>query len=146
MDQKTRELVIGFLSIALGVLVHILVLTTKMPPGAAMFPRLGATAIIVLGALQAAAGMTLPSQKKDGAKSESLLMLGKVVGIIILHIVLLKYFGFIISNLFLISSLIYIAGYKKYLNIALITVGVTAFLFLVFSKLLGISLPAGTLF
>lgn len=88
---------------------------------------------------------TEAERKKREIPRDELLMLLAVFGIILVYIFLLELIGFVIMTILFIFFTTWFLGYKKLISNLAVSVTFSLVIYLLFSYLLQINLPAGIL-
>ena len=121
---------------------------TAMGPG--VWPIILSAIMILLSAVQIL--QTAFNKKEPGHaepvefKSPGMKRIYIAAGLIAVFCALLRLFGFYLSMVFLLSTVMYLLGERNKVKIAAITAGILAFIFVVFVLLLDLKMPAGMLF
>jgi len=148
--MKKPDIVAGAIGAAIG--AYVLVEGAKMPPdhimkiGPAFFPSMLSILLIAFSILLGVSGAL--SKEEGGFEKIDFRGFGIWRAVISLGIsgayaLVLKSLGFIPASILFIAGLMVLLGSRKPLVIALVSLGSTAGVYLVFSTLLAISLPVG---
>ena len=126
--------------------------------GSGVWPSMLAYAMIVLAAVLALATLISSlKEKKSGAgeneesrhpidfKSKGMKRVYILLGIFVVFAILLKYFGFYISLVFLIPATMVLLGERRPMTIIVMTAAILVFVYLVFVLMLNLRLPKGSL-
>ncbi len=113
-------------------------------PGPGFFPKLLSGLLLIFCAILFYNNFKEEPNKKDEHSQKNLKSYISM-GITLIYILALDYFGFIICTIPFIATLIYLFNYKKLLHIAIISIAITCIIYYLFSVLLGVPLPTGTL-
>ena len=138
------------LGIALGVYIFSVASTfpanmSATDPGAAYFPKLLAFLLIGLCVILM---VTTALKKGEGEKldfPEQVWHLIVAFAGLLVYCLLFKPLGFILDTVWFIFGLQYVLKNRNWLFMALVAVGTTAVIYIVFSMLLYVNLPAGVL-
>ena len=123
--------------------------------GAGFFPRIIFGALAILSFVLVLQSIFIHFVKKNGEEKKEVFSFGKYKYVIIafvfffLFVLALKYFGFVIASLFFLPSLMWILGPKtraSLVRISLTSIGMSAIIYLSFTKLLQVFLPSGSFF
>ncbi|QAT48743.1 tripartite tricarboxylate transporter TctB family protein [Caproiciproducens sp. NJN-50] len=148
----TKNKVTGLSCAAAGIILTILSMqfSSKIQlnePGPSLFPLIGSVGLIVCGA-----GIFLEKQKDSQPflNREGWIRVGSLFGVMLLYVVLIKLLGFMVPMpLFLFVMIMILAKREKrpkaYMA-AVVSVLVSAAIYYVFTQLLKVELPAGSLF
>ena len=142
MHKKVIDSAVLALFLLMAVLLYI---STAKYPGiaqttSAYYVKFLAIFIGVLSAVQLAWGLYSSAQGKLHIADNLPRFLG-LLGSLIVFGAVFEHLGFFISALIFIPVVSLILGYRNHTIIALTTLGVLAFVYLVFVKLLSVSLP-----
>lgn len=150
------EYVFGALVVALGVWALVGAFTIRIPAGS----RVGPTAFpIFVGALLVVAGIAVligvargrlgtpeGSEDLDPNARTDWLTIAKIVGLVLAQLLLIDLIGWVPSATLLFGGVAWVLGAKRWWLAALIGLGLSFVVQIVFGELLGLSLPAGPLF
>lgn len=121
-----------------------------MPGDAVVFPRIASSILTVLGVLLIGSNLRsnrVASKAKERAMSVSDLKNPAIALLIVIAYVLgIKNIGFYASTLVVLPVFMRFLGIRSLKRILLITLVVSAIVYLIFSVQLGVLLPAGILF
>ena len=121
---------------------------TAMGPG--VWPMILSAVMIILAIVQIVQNLlnkTGESQEEPiDFKSSSMKRIYITAALVVVFAVLLKLLGFYISMAFLLVTVMLLLGEKRPVRLAAITVGLLAFIYVVFVLLLKLNMPAGLLF
>ncbi|MBQ2989813.1 MAG: tripartite tricarboxylate transporter TctB family protein [Clostridia bacterium] len=144
------ELVIGLACIALGVAVFIMagdLQKVKLGIGPAGFPKFISVVLMILGAVQTimavSAGVEAP---KFNIEKKAASLFAAAVAVIVLYVSLVSTVGFIILTPFLMVAMMWLFGERHFVKMAVIAVVTTVLVWLLFTEVFMIFLPAGRLF
>lgn len=149
---KKPDIISGLLGILFG--VYILVAASKFPEdvvmriGPAFFPSVLAVLLILFSSLLlcfALMGKSKGPVEKFNFKDPGTQRAGIALLTTIVYSVLLNVGGFIVTTILYLFGLMFLLKKRDYLNMALISIGVTLGVFIIFEKFLHISLPLGLL-
>lgn len=150
--MKKANIVTGCIFIALG--GYVLFTTAGYPqnlsaydPGAAYFPGFAAwlvialsAALIVMSVMGKGADVDQPFVLTPSPKQ-----LGIGLGLFVLYCILLPGLGFIIDTIWFCFACMYLLQNRKYLQMALVSIGIGIGIYVLFAMVLGAKLPAGLL-
>lgn len=156
--QGTRknqgEIAFAFLFILIGVggiigarSIQVSELETGMGPRA--FPYLVSAALLLVGvglviqALRGQGGELEEGEDVDASAKLDWATIGKIVGFVILHVLLLEYIGWPLASTVLFGGCAWALGAKPWWRAVLIGFVVGLVIQFLFGGLLGVSLPAG---
>lgn len=142
----TSTIAISMFFIALGLAV--LVLSENLSHSAfigneaAMIPRLWAGILIPIALLLIYRAYTgQEEQPEDGGRLDKVIA---VAAVLIVMVFLMKYLGYFICSAIFVFACMYILDYRKYLTMTALSLAWVAFSYLIFYKLLWVTLPIGT--
>lgn len=146
------NIISAVIGIAVGVTA--ILLTTgfrqfvNVPIGPEVFPRIMATGLIVCSV--ALLIFNLVKKDTDAApplspRDHGIQRMLIVVGLVLAYYLLLEIVGYLILSPILLFLSMLVMGYRKYRNMVIISLSVTAAVFLLFWQLLVIELPNGFL-
>lgn len=120
----------------------------NVPVGPEFFPRALAAALFICCALLLLTNIKHTQQNKEKAPTLSLLnkdMQKAVLALllILVYALLWNITGFLIATPLALFAMTWLLGKRNYITMALVAVGATAVIFLVFKLLLGIEMPLG---
>jgi putative tricarboxylic transport membrane protein len=133
-------------------------------PGPGFFPELMAIAGVVVGlAICGRALVTLRAQRRNAAPADAgrsrvpsasaqpetagdWLRLALLLGVSVAYVVALRPAGFMAASALFLALSLLILGERRILILLLVPAGLTAGVLFIFTSLLGLRLPAGTLF
>ena len=148
--KNFSELVIGVACIALGVAVYIAangLQKVKLGIGPGGFPRFVAAVLVILGVVQTvialANGVNAPKVKVD--KRAAGLFAAAVI-LAFAYVFLLEKLGFLLLTPILLIAYMYLFGERSVLKMAAIAIITTVCIWLLFTKVFMIFLPAGRIF
>lgn len=140
----TIGLSIGF--IALGAFV--LVLSENLSHSAfigneaAMIPRLWAGILIPIGLLLIYRAVTGHEEEpEEGGRLDKVVA---VAAVLVVMVFLMKYLGYFICSAIFVFACMYILDYRRYLTMTALSLAWVAFSYLLFYRLLWVTLPIGT--
>lgn len=148
-----KELFFPLIFIILGIIVFLE--SNNFPKTAAFFPRLLAVTIILLSLFLILKTLkkvpfekSISSSKKEQitTKEENIKIVFILLIGLIVYTFIIKYFGYLISTVFLIYYTIFFLKYEKKKNIVGISVIIGVMLFLIFKYLFKTPLPQGSIF
>ncbi len=144
------ELVIGLACIALGIAVFIAagkLQQVRLGIGPAGFPKFIAVVLGILGLAQTAMalGSGVEAPKFDVDKRAASLFIA-AVAIAVVYVMLVSTVGFIIMTPLLLIGMMYLFGERSIVRMLIIALVTTACIWLLFTKVFMIFLPAGRLF
>ncbi len=152
MTAQTSNLICAFVGIAVGAVA--IGITTgfkqfvNVPVGPEVFPRIMAAGLI----LCSIALIIFNLVKKDTEKAPPLSLRDHgirrmliIAGIVLVYYLLLETVGYLILSPLLLFFSMFVMDYRNYRNMAIISVSVTAAVFLLFWQVLVIELPLGFL-
>ena len=152
MKKKCQfsDLMIGISCVGLGVAVVIMangLQKVKLGIGPGGFPRFIGFVLILLGAIQLIKvvknGLEKPAVHIE--RKQLLLFLASVAACFA-YVMVVQWLGFLISTILLLYGMMLLYGNKRYVLCAVITVVFTVAVWLLFTKVFLIFLPAGKLF
>ena len=151
------DLVSGILSILLGSLTMRLSFGFQIKASdrvgggidAALYPRLISTAVIILGLVLLVQGvqarLTAPASRGTASADKSLFVLLALYTTLVIFTLVLNSIGYFIASLVLIAVVMVLLGERRALVIAVVSVAVTAGIFIAFRHGFNIVLPEGLL-
>lgn len=86
------------------------------------------------------------AQRKKAVAKSTVISIAVCCGAMVLYIIAIRYIGYILSTLLFIGGVLYFLRIRKFWIIAATSVGVTAFLYIMFNYVLMVTLPVGSLF
>lgn len=148
--MKKANCILGVFGIGLGVYIYSVASTfpanmSATDPGAAYFPKMLAILLIAL-----CLGLIVSTllNKGEGEKLDipphAWHLLIAFVGLLV-YCLLFKKLGFILDTLWFVFGMQYLLKSRKWLQMAIISIATTAIIYVVFSMLLYVNLPAGVL-
>lgn len=81
------------------------------------------------------------SEKEDNITNQGLL--SKLIAACFIYAIAMNYAGFLISTLFYIAIVLFLLGLRNKRSLTILSLGITAMLFIIFVKILQISVPRG---
>ena len=150
--KKTRfaDLVVGVLFIVLGIAVYIgasRLQTVKLGIGPGGFPRFISVFMEILGVCMTVSvlkdGMPRPEFKIE---AKSLIPLLASIALCIVYVSVVSTVGFVLCTPVLLFAMMLLFGSRKYLQCIIISIVTTAVIWLLFTKVFMIFLPACRLF
>ncbi|MDD7445634.1 MAG: tripartite tricarboxylate transporter TctB family protein [Clostridiales bacterium] len=148
--KNFSELVIGVACIALGVAVYIAsngLQKVKLGIGPGGFPRFVAAALVILGVVQTVIalvnGVNAPKVKVDKHAAG---MFAAAVILAFAYVLLVEKLGFLLLTPILLIAYMYLFGERSVLKMAIIAIITTVCIWLLFTKVFMIFLPAGRIF
>lgn len=123
-------------------------------PGPGFFPELAAIVGILVGTaicVRAVIALRARAARGDGGapqpetRGDILRFIG-VLGVSTVYLMTLKPLGFLIASALLLAANLLILGERRVLVLLLVPTALTGVVLLIFTTLLGLRLPAGTLF
>jgi len=147
---KKSDLILGICSIVFGIII--ILATGKMNSTVASFPKLSAYLLICLGILLLVSCLFALRRNKFTDTKEQKTNMGSYRNVIIILIIFLCYvvtleiLGYIIPTFFLMTSIIYIVGYKNIRINVITSLCMTIALFVVFKFLFQVHFPNGIFF
>ncbi|GKV64833.1 MULTISPECIES: tripartite tricarboxylate transporter TctB family protein [unclassified Sporosarcina] len=147
--MKIPHIVSGIISICLGSLFYYLTLDFPEPnaadTGAAFLPRIYCGLLILFGVILLIQG--LRDRTKETAKGFQTVKYALITMVIVLmYILIIPYIGFYIATVFTIFGLLFFSKVRKTITLVSVPIGAVLFIFLVFEKLLKVTIPLGSLF
>ena len=144
------ELVIGLACIVLGVVVYIAagnLQTVRLGIGPAGFPKFIAIVLALLGLAQTATALScgVEAPKFDVDKRAASLF-AAAVAMSVAYVMLVTQIGFIILTPLLLIGMMYLFGERNIMKMAVIAIITTICVWLLFTEVFLIFLPAGRLF
>ena len=152
MIARTSNLLCAFVGIAIGVIA--IWITTgfrqfvNVPVGPEVFPRIMATglilcsiALVIFNLVKKDTDPAPPLSLRDHGMRRMLIIAGSVL----VYYLLLETIGYLILSPLLLFFAMYVMDYRKYRNMAIISLSVTIAVFLLFWQVLVIELPPGLL-
>ena len=144
------ELIIGLGCIALGVAVFIMagdLQTVRLGIGPAGFPKFIAVVLGILGLAQTAMALSsgVEAPKFNVDKKAATLFIAAVAAVVV-YVMLVTTVGFVLLTPILMVVMMYLFGERHFGKMALIAVVTTAVVWLLFTEVFMIFLPAGRLF
>lgn len=122
-------------------------------PGPGFFPELAAVAGMIVGALICARALWSLRNKRSAsgptatpALAADWLRLLALIAACTGYVAAMRPVGFVISSILFLGMSLVILGERRLLVLALLPVGLTAGVLIIFTYLLGLRLPPGTLF
>lgn len=153
--MKRADIIAGSLGIALA--VYVLIVTASFPEdqvvrvGPAFFPRMLAIGLLAFSLLLiVSAFFKNYTEKRDGSrlslKDKGIQRAAIALVATILYCLGFEYFGFFTCSIVYLLFLMFLLKDRKYLQMVLTSVIVTAAVFVIFRTFLNITLPLGTLY
>ncbi len=137
---------------AFGALVILLSNDPEMPEMTASFPRKLGVLLILLSILLLVFSLVGKKNQKNGnggkkAEGDKPMRLPVLYCMILMLIycLIIEIIGYIASTIFLVAGTIYVLGNRNLVVIFSVALGITFFIFVMFSKLFAIALPTGSL-
>lgn len=115
--------------------------THALPGGHKMFPYMSILAILLGGVVLWFDGFRKPAQEKEKAENQDYAGFWVSVATWAVYAVMVTYIGYIVSTFIILVFLLRYYGLKSWIKTALITVGVTAFIYIVFVMVMKIPFP-----
>lgn len=144
------ELVIGVVCMVLGIAVYIMageLQTVRLGIGPAGFPRFIAVLLVVLGVVQTAmtlkAGVNAPTFNAE--KRAACLFISAIV-MCVVYVMLVSTVGFVLLTPLLMIGMMFLFGERNIKTMLIISIVTTACVWLLFTEVFMIFLPAGRLF
>lgn len=113
-------------------------------PGPAFMPRIYCGLLILFGLIVFIQGILDKSKKEEKEKTFRYAIAS--MGIVLLYIIVMPIIGFNISTLFLVFFLLLFSKVRSKIILISVPIGTVLFIFIVFVKLLKVSIPTGLLF
>ena len=113
-------------------------------PGPAFMPRIYCGLLILFGLIVFIRGILDKNKKEEQEKTFRYAIAS--MGIVLLYIIAMPIVGFNISTLFLVFSLLLFSKVRSKITLISIPIGTVLFIYIVFVKLLKVSIPVGSLF
>lgn len=149
-DTRVADFGAGLAFAVLGAIVIYLAADLQSMPrgiGPGGYPRVVGAMMIALGLVQVGRVLSagLPSLSLSVNPRPVALVAATLVGAFV-YVYAVRYIGFVILTPVLLYFLLMLYGYKKYLRAAVISIGVSTVVYVVFAKIFMIFLPQFTLF
>lgn len=152
MIAQTSNIICGVVGIAIGGVAIWMTAGFRqfvnVPVGPEVFPRIMAIGLIICSV----AMMIINLVKKDTEQAPTLSLRDKgiqrmliIAGLVLVYYLLLETVGYLILSPILLFLSMLVMGYRKYVNMIIISVSVTGAVFLLFWQVLVIDLPNGLL-
>jgi len=148
--MKKANCILGVLGIGLGIYIFAEASTfpanmSATDPGAAYFPKMLAILLIAL-----CLGLIVSSllEKSKGEKLDIPPQAWHLIiafGGLLVYCLLFKPLGFILDTLWFVFGMQYLLKERNWIKMAIVSVATTAIIYVVFSMLLYVNLPAGVL-
>lgn len=141
---STIALSMGFIALGLTVLVLSDNLSHSAFIGneAAMIPRLWAGILIPVALFLIFRALTGQEElPEEGGRLDKVIA---VAAVLMVMVFLMKYLGYFICSAIFVFACMYILDYRKYLTMTVLSLAWVAFSYLIFYKLLWVTLPIGT--
>jgi len=113
-------------------------------PGPAFMPRIYCGLLILFGLIIFIQGILDKSKKEE--KENTFRYAFASMGIVLLYIIVMPFIGFNISTFFLVLILLLFSKVRSKVILISIPIGTVLFIFIIFEKLLKVSIPTGSLF
>ena len=144
------ELVIGLGCIALGVAVFIMagdLQKVRLGIGPAGFPKFISVVLGILGLVQTVMALSsgVEAPKFDADKKAATLFIAAVAAVVV-NVMLVTTVGFVLLTPILMVVMMYLFGERHFGKMAVIAIVTTAIVWLLFTEVFMIFLPAGRLF
>lgn len=142
-----QDMIAGLIVLAIALFAF--AFTFEMPGSAPLFPRIASSILFLLGLVLVVTSYTgirrgRPTDRKPVLASvfynPALTLL-----IVIAYIIGMRLLGFYVSSLLMIAGMMYFLGARSVKSIILVTVIVTAVVYLIFTVQLRVPLPRGLL-
>ena len=156
MKKKATAQLSNIISAVIGIAVGTaaILMTTgfrqfvNVPVGPEVFPRIMATglivcsvALLIFNLIKKDTDQAPPLSLRDHGIQRMLI----IVGLVIAYYLLLEIVGYLILSPILLFVSMLVMGYRKYRNMIIVSISVTAVVFLLFWQMLTIDLPNGFL-
>lgn len=82
---------------------------------------------------------------KNKSITKELKMALKAMGLVLLYLLVIPYLGFYIATLFIVVIFLWVCGVRQVLQMILLPLGLTLFVFILFNQMLNIPIPSGML-
>lgn len=147
--HKTRiqDLVIGIITVALGVFLWIQTVVEKMEPQSESFSRFVLGIFILLGVILIV--ISLINAKKPAGKEVTLKEFVNpmiMFAIIVVYVLMLNVLGFFPATLLFMPAAMIYMGYKRPIPMICVTIGMNLFIWVLFVYSLKVRLPRGASF
>jgi len=143
--MQSKDMGLGAVAIVFG--TWMLYVAGQLKAGAAFWPKIVASGIIVLGIIIFIYGglaykkaRSQSNHKKEKAKPQYINVISVTI-LLMIYYFSFQYFSYIISTFFLISMTSMILGYRNWKVMIPTSLIVSVFLYFVFVKLFGINFP-----
>lgn len=146
--MRIQNMIFGIIIIVLGGFFY--ALTFDFPklsadaPGPAFMPRVYCGLLIIFGLIVFIRGIL--DKRKEEEQEKTFRYAIASMGIVLLYIIVMPFIGFNISTFFLVLFLLLFSKVRSKLILISIPIGTVLFIFIVFVKLLKVSIPTGSLF
>ncbi|WP_246603009.1 tripartite tricarboxylate transporter TctB family protein [Sporosarcina aquimarina] len=146
--MKVPHITSGIISICLGGLFYYLTLDfpklNTADTGAAFLPRIYCGLLILFGIILLIQGIRDHSKNEESSQTVRYALISMVI--VLAYILVIPYIGFYVSTALTIFSLLFFSKVRKAVTLVSVPLGAVLFVFLVFEKLLKVSIPMGSLF
>jgi hypothetical protein len=150
--KKTRRADFGMGIGFMGLAVFVFILSSQMMQvdkgiGPGDYPKVVAAGLFILGAILSVDSFLRgfpPLMEKIDLKAVRRLVI--FIAVSLVYVWSMKFLGFIVATPFFLFFGIYFFGYRKWLTMALVSIGVTAAIHLIFRVLFLVMLPVFRLF
>lgn len=114
--------------------------------GVAAFPRLLTAIMVVLAVMLLFLSKRSRSSREFHWDRVALVRIGVVSLLIVAYIILIRYVGFLISTLLFLAVLLWYFRERRPVALVVLSLGITASIYVVFGVLAGVPFPVGLLF
>ena len=145
LKSRKQDLVIGLIVVAIGVAMFIG--TKDFPDVTQLYSRIVLIIFTVIGAVLVLT--SLINAKKPGGEEVSVKEFVNpliIFAIVVAYVVLIDLVGFFVSSALFMPACMLFMGYKKPLPMILTTIGMLAFIYILFVVQLKVRLPHGFLY
>lgn len=146
--MKVPHIVSGIISICLGSLFYYFTLDfpelKTTDTGAAFLPRIYSGLLILFGVILLIQGLRDRTETAKGVQTVKFALITMVI--VLAYILIIPYIGFYIATVLTIFGLLFFSRVRKAITLICVPIGAVLFIFLVFEKLLKVTIPMGSLF
>lgn len=150
--MKKADIIAGLLGLALS--FYIIIQSGKFPEdkvllmGPSFFPRILAVVMLVMATIliiSALLGKSAQTAEKFDIRDPGIQRSIITLAVTVIYLLVLKRIGFIIDTIIYLMFLMYLLKLRNYLQMLLVSVGVTLTVYYIFRVALNITLPLGIL-
>ncbi len=123
--------------------------TALVDPGPRLMPYIAEIMMMICGAGVVYESLKDKSEDKQYLSKEGWKRLGLIFSILIAYAIAISFFGFLVSTPFMFAILMQLLnseGFQPWPKVIILSIVLTAFIYLVFAKGFQVSLPKGSLF